>query len=353
MAVILHMNIEYEYSFPGSDEVWLDATIKPGITQYESLFNRNELGLQIGVPNDFPNKKFEDLYTALTYCYGTHAIDIRGDLETYTGYTFELGGTVTVNDRIYREVGILNVANVQTQADLDALELLVDETFESTNTQLALTFAELNNVTLAGMNTAIDGKANISHTHVINDITDATTVGKSVVQAANSGAARSAIGAGTSSFSGVYTDLTSIPSTFTPSSHTHVANDISNASTIGKTILTAAAASNVRTAIFSTGSNIPDAATNAPTDAATNADTSTQSSLPTNYNLLSGVLGVADGLNTSNTQQNNLEAKHAALATAVNSNATKQNTMGSIVNVIGTKINLNFDILETNNLMAA
>lgn len=43
------------------------------------------------------------------------------------------------------------------------------------------------------------------------DITDATTVGRSVLTAANAAAARAAIGAGTSSFSGSFDDLEAKP----------------------------------------------------------------------------------------------------------------------------------------------
>ena len=50
-------------------------------------------------------------------------------------------------------------------------------------------------------------------------IIDTTTVGRAVMAAADAAAARSAIGAGTSSFNGAYGSLTGIPSTFAPSAH--------------------------------------------------------------------------------------------------------------------------------------
>lgn len=50
-----------------------------------------------------------------------------------------------------------------------------------------------------------------------DDITDATTVGKDVLTASSASAARSAIGAGTSSFSGAYSDLTGKPTLGTAS----------------------------------------------------------------------------------------------------------------------------------------
>ena len=50
-------------------------------------------------------------------------------------------------------------------------------------------------------------------------IIDTTTVGRAVMTAADAAAARSAIGAGTSSFNGAYSSLSGIPSTFAPSAH--------------------------------------------------------------------------------------------------------------------------------------
>lgn len=50
-------------------------------------------------------------------------------------------------------------------------------------------------------------------------IFDTTTVGRAVMTAVDAAAARSAIGAGTSSFDGAYSSLSGIPSTFAPSAH--------------------------------------------------------------------------------------------------------------------------------------
>lgn len=50
-------------------------------------------------------------------------------------------------------------------------------------------------------------------------IIDTTTVGRAVMTAADAAAARTAIGAGTSSFDGAYSALSGIPSTFAPSAH--------------------------------------------------------------------------------------------------------------------------------------
>ena len=50
-------------------------------------------------------------------------------------------------------------------------------------------------------------------------IIDTTAVGRAVMTAADAAAARTAIGAGTSSFDGAYSSLSGIPSTFAPSAH--------------------------------------------------------------------------------------------------------------------------------------
>lgn len=54
--------------------------------------------------------------------------------------------------------------------------------------------------------------APLLHTHTANQITDATAVGRNLLKAADGAAARAVIGAGTSSFSGNYADLTGVPS---------------------------------------------------------------------------------------------------------------------------------------------
>lgn len=100
-------------------------------------------------------------------------------------------------------------------------------------------------------------------TVTVANISDATTVGRSVLLAADGPAIRSLIGAGTSSLAlgttastakagnyiPTWAEITSKPTTFAPSAHTHTASQISDASTIGRTILTAVDAPAVRTAI--------------------------------------------------------------------------------------------------------
>lgn len=96
-----------------------------------------------------------------------------------------------------------------------------------------------------------------------NDITDATATGRAVLTASTAAAARSAIGAGTSSLvigttEGTakegnwvpsWTDVTGKPSTFTPSTHNHPASQISDSTTVGRAVLTAADEAEARSAI--------------------------------------------------------------------------------------------------------
>lgn len=59
-----------------------------------------------------------------------------------------------------------------------------------------------------------DARAPTAHTHTASQISDSTSVGRNVMTAASMSAARTAIGAGTSSFSGAYGDLTGAPTTY-------------------------------------------------------------------------------------------------------------------------------------------
>lgn len=56
-----------------------------------------------------------------------------------------------------------------------------------------------------------DARTPTTHTHPASQVSDSTTVGRSVLTAADAAAARTAIGAGTSSFDGTYTALTGKP----------------------------------------------------------------------------------------------------------------------------------------------
>lgn len=90
-----------------------------------------------------------------------------------------------------------------------------------------------------------------------------TSIGESVIQATTAAAARSAIGAGTSNltigttastakagnWTPTWAEVTDKPSSFTPAAHTHTASQISDSTATGRSVLTAADAAAVRTAI--------------------------------------------------------------------------------------------------------
>lgn len=72
-----------------------------------------------------------------------------------------------------------------------------------------------------------DARAPTSHTHPASQISDSTSVGRDVLMASDAAAARTAIGAGTSSFSGAYSDLTGKPTLATVATSGSY-NDLSN-----------------------------------------------------------------------------------------------------------------------------
>lgn len=86
-------------------------------------------------------------------------------------------------------------ASVQTSLDkADGAVQGSDARLSDARTPTAHTHA-IGNVT--GLQNALDGKSATTHTHVAADISDATTVGRNVIKAADAAAARTAIGAGT------------------------------------------------------------------------------------------------------------------------------------------------------------
>lgn len=131
-----------------------------------------------------------------------------------------------------------------------------------------------------------DARTPTAHTHPATGISDSTVTGRAVVTATDAAAARTAIGAGTSSlaigttagtakagdYQPAWTDVTSKPSTFpptigstattavagndsrltnsrTPTAHTHPATDVSDSTAVGRAVMTAADAAAARTAI--------------------------------------------------------------------------------------------------------
>lgn len=127
----------------------------------------------------------------------------------------------------------------------------------ATGTRSASTF-------LRGDNTWATVQAGISSV-ASTDITDATAIGRTILTSADAVAVRTAIGAGTSSLAIGTTSTTAMAGnkTFTaaevgaaPASHTHTAANISDSTTVGRSVITAADAAAARTAIGAGTSNL-------------------------------------------------------------------------------------------------
>jgi hypothetical protein len=110
-------------------------------------------------------------------------------------------------------------------------------------------------VTPAGVKAVADTKAATSHTHTATNISDSTATGRSVLTAVDAAAARTAIGAGTSSLAIGTTGTTAaagndsrLSDARTPTAHTHTASQVSDSTTVGRAVLTAADAAAARTA---------------------------------------------------------------------------------------------------------
>lgn len=113
--------------------------------------------------------------------------------------------------------------------------------------------------------TALSGKAAAAHTHTAAQINDATATGRSVLSATDAGAARAVIGAGTASTKSdvglgnvantapadlpVSTAAQSALDGKAASIHTHTGAQISDATTVGRSVLTAADAASARTSL--------------------------------------------------------------------------------------------------------
>ena len=133
--------------------------------------------------------------------------------------------------------------DARVQVGVDALVASAPGTLDTLN-ELAAALGNDPNFATTVTN-QIAGKANATHTHVATDISDSTTTGRSVLTAASAAAARTAIGAGTSSLAlgttsstakagnyvPAWSEVTGKPSTFAPSAHVHAISDITSLQT--------------------------------------------------------------------------------------------------------------------------
>lgn len=107
-------------------------------------------------------------------------------------------------------------------------------------------------ITVGDIVSIAGGGAGSVESATVDTLEGATTTGKAVMKAASQAAARTAIGAGTSNFSGSYTDLTNKPTI--PAAAT--VDNLSGAGATGKAVMKAASAEAARTAIGAGTSNL-------------------------------------------------------------------------------------------------
>lgn len=125
------------------------------------------------------------------------------------------------DDRYYTESevdtalnGKADTSHTHTITDVADLQTTLDGKASSTHTH------SVSDVT--NLQTALDGKASSSHSHSISDVTNLQSSLNAKVNSSDLGAVAT---------SNSYDDLDDIPSSFTPSSHTHAISDVTNLQT--------------------------------------------------------------------------------------------------------------------------
>jgi hypothetical protein len=121
----------------------------------------------------------------------------------------------------------------------------------------------------AAMDTALAGKAATTHTHTASQISDSTTTGRSVLTAADAAAARTAIGAGTSNLVIGTTSTTAKAGDYAPTKTDVGLGNVDNTSDATKNAAVATLTNKTISGASNTLSNIPESAvTNLTTDLA-------------------------------------------------------------------------------------
>lgn len=184
-------------------------------------------------------------------------LDQTAPVQSVAGKT----GVVTL---VKADVGLTQVDNT---ADADKPVSTATQTALSGKANLVHTHA-ISDVT--GLQTALDDKqpvgsyatttdlsnglatkAALVHTHTVSQISDATATGQALVTATDAAAARTAIGAGSSDLALGTTSTTAKAGNYAPSSA-----DISDATAVGRGLLTAVDAATARTAIGAGNSSL-------------------------------------------------------------------------------------------------
>lgn len=184
-------------------------------------------------------------------------------------------------NRVYRWTGSIylwinsSVASADTADTLSTARTINGTNFNGAANITTALWGTARNIAIGSSTKSVNGSGNVSwtlveigaapesHTHTSGQISDSSAVGRSLLTAADAAAARTAIGAGTSSLTlgttastakagnyvPAWTEVTGKPSTFTPATHTHTASQISDSTATGRSVLTAADATAARAAI--------------------------------------------------------------------------------------------------------
>lgn len=182
----------------------------------------------------------------------------------------------------------------------------------------------------------VSAGAPAAHTHTATDISNSTATGRSVLTAVDAAAARTAIGAGTSSLALGTTAITAAAG-----NHTHLAANITDTTTVGRSVMTAADAAAARTAIgagtsslaIGTTSTTAKAGDYTPPDATTGAKGLVQLT-----NHLGGTATAPTVRAASDIQTGIVELATPAEATASIDNARAVTPLGLADRVIGTGV---------------
>ena len=189
--------------------------------------------------NEIQNVVLQNLATAPTGVEGQIFYDTANNaVKVHTGSGFVRigasadGSTITESNGTFSvgTIAISNVSGLQT-----ALNGKVDDSQVLTNVPAGAVFTDTvysvgnGGLTEINFTTALNNKLSNIAANATN--TEEPAIERSggtpaLASGITAGEIRSLIGAGTSSFDGVYSSLTGIPSTFAPSAHTHDMDDI-------------------------------------------------------------------------------------------------------------------------------
>lgn len=200
-----------------------------------------------GLPRDAA-VRFRDLEIYSKLSAGLRATTgfLRSDLDGLTGRVTTAEGTILVHTWQIAALGTrdaaLEAADILHAGRLTALEA-VDVAFgtrvtavETFDTSIGGRVTYLESLGHGGgtwgsitgtlsaqtdLATALAAKAAASHTHLVADISNSTSYGRTLLTSTSVAAQIAALGLASVATTGAYSSLTGIPSTFAPTAHTH------------------------------------------------------------------------------------------------------------------------------------